>query len=118
MTFSVGSLVKARGRERVVLPDSIDDLLVLRPLGGSDDEIVGIDTPLELVTPASYDLPALTQVRDYHFAHVPRDAVGLGFRTSGRSFPSFDLVGFERRPYRPAPLRKLRKLEPVWPLEN
>lgn len=45
MTFTVGSLVKARGREWVVLPDSTDDLLVLRPLGGSDDEITGIWTP-------------------------------------------------------------------------
>ena len=32
-SFSVGSLVKARGREWVVLPDSTHDLLVLRPLG-------------------------------------------------------------------------------------
>ena len=57
MTYTVGSLVKARGREWVVLPDSTDDLLVLRPLGGSDDEIAGIYIPLEPVTPATFDLP-------------------------------------------------------------
>src|SRR5512132_4357323 len=33
MSFTVGSLVRARGREWVVLPDSDDDLLLLRPLG-------------------------------------------------------------------------------------
>ncbi len=33
MTFAVGSLVKARDREWVVLPESTDDLLVLRPAG-------------------------------------------------------------------------------------
>ena len=34
MPFSVGSLVKARGREWVVLPESADNLLVLRPFRG------------------------------------------------------------------------------------
>ena len=37
-TYAVGSLVAARGREWVVLPDSTDDFLVLRPLGGTDDD--------------------------------------------------------------------------------
>jgi len=32
VTFAVGSLVRARGREWVVLPDSGADLLMLRPL--------------------------------------------------------------------------------------
>jgi hypothetical protein len=37
MTFAVGSLVKARGREWVVLPESADDLLVVR--FGEDDPL-------------------------------------------------------------------------------
>ena len=32
MSFAVGSLVKARGREWVVLPESDEQMLVLRPL--------------------------------------------------------------------------------------
>ena len=32
MSFAVGSLVKARGREWVVLPETKDDLLMVRPL--------------------------------------------------------------------------------------
>jgi len=32
MRFAVGSLVKARGREWVVLPESDEQMLVLRPL--------------------------------------------------------------------------------------
>ena len=39
MTYAVGSLVKARGREWVVLPESNEELLVVRPLGGTDDEV-------------------------------------------------------------------------------
>jgi hypothetical protein len=33
-TYAPGSLVTARGREWVVLPESEADMLVLRPLGG------------------------------------------------------------------------------------
>ena len=55
--FSVGSLVKAGGREWVMLPESEEDLLVLRLLGGTDDEIAGIYLPLETVEPAFLACP-------------------------------------------------------------
>ena len=113
MTFSVGSLVKARGREWVVLPDSTDDLLVLRPLGGSDDEIAGIYLPLESVSPATFDLPDPTQVGDYRSARMLRDAVRLGFRSSAGPFRSFARIGFEPRPYQLVPLLMALKLDPV-----
>ena len=54
MNHAVGSLVRARGREWVVLPESDDDVLVLRPLGGTDDEIAGILTELETIEPATF----------------------------------------------------------------
>lgn len=57
MTYAVGSLVKARGREWVVLPESEEDMLVLRPLGGTEDEVTGIFLPLEGVETATFDLP-------------------------------------------------------------
>ena len=47
MAYAVGALVQTRGREWVVLPDSTDDFLLLRPLGGTDQEIAGIYLPLE-----------------------------------------------------------------------
>ena len=40
VTFAPGNLVKARGREWVVLPDSTSQLLMVRPIGGLDDEVV------------------------------------------------------------------------------
>ena len=113
MTFTVGSLVKARGREWVVLPDSPDDLLVLRPLGGSDDEITGIWTPLEPVTPATFDLPDPAQVGDYRSARLLRDAVRLGFRSSAGPFRCFARIGFEPRPYQLVPLLMALKLDPI-----
>ncbi len=55
--YAVGSLIKARGREWVVLPGSEDDLLMVRPLGGTEDEATGLLLPLEKVEPAHFDLP-------------------------------------------------------------
>ena len=65
MSYAVGSLVKARGREWVVLPESEEDLLMIRPLGGTEDEVTGIFLPLETVEPATFALPDTTQIGDY-----------------------------------------------------
>ncbi len=111
--FHVGSLVKARGREWVVLPESEADLLVLRPLGGTEDEIAGIYLPLEKVEPASFALPDPTQVGDYRSARLLRDAVRLGFRSSAGPFRSFARLAFEPRPYQLLPLLMALKLDPV-----
>jgi len=113
MTFSVGSLVKTRGREWVVLPDSDDDLLMLRPLGGTDAEITGIYLPLEKVEPATFALPDPTQVGDYRSARLLRDAVRLGFRSSAGPFRSFARLAFGPRPYQLVPLMMALKLDPV-----
>ena len=44
-----GNLIHARGREWVVLPDSTDELLIARPVGGLDEEVTGILTAIEPV---------------------------------------------------------------------
>ena len=113
MTFTVGSLVKTRGREWVVLPDSDDELLMLRPLGGTDDEIAGIYLPLEKVEPATFALPDPAQVGDYRSARLLRDAVRLGFRSSAGPFRSFARLAFGPRPYQLLPLMMALKLDPV-----
>ena len=47
MPYAVGSLARAPSREWVVLPESQDDFLILRPLGGTKDEVTGICSSLE-----------------------------------------------------------------------
>ena len=42
--FTIGNLVRARGREWVVQPDSAQDWLRLRPLGGADNDIIAVDS--------------------------------------------------------------------------
>jgi superfamily II DNA or RNA helicase len=113
MSFAVGSLVRARGREWVVLPRSASDLLVVRPLGGTDDEITGLYLPLEPVEPAQFALPDPELPGDYRSSRLLRDAVRLGFRSSAGPFRSFGSIAVEPRPYQLVPLLMALKLDPV-----
>lgn len=113
MTFSVGSLVRSRGREWVVLPDSTDEMLLLRPLGGANEEIAGVLTDLETVVPAQFSLPDPTRVGDYRSARLLRDALRLGFRSSAGPFRSFGHLAVEPRPYQLVPLLMALRLDPV-----
>src|SRR6202171_1022642 len=104
MCFAIGSLVKARVREWVVLPESDEQMLVLRPLGGTEDEVTGIYVPLEPVEPAQFDLPDPSRVGDFSSCRLLRDAVRLGFRSSAGPFRSFAQLAVEPRPYQLVPL--------------
>src|SRR4051812_12691917 len=113
MSFAVGSLVRARGREWVVMPETADDLVVARPLGGSEDEGAGIYLPLEQVEPASFPLPDPTRLGDYRSCRLLRDALRLGFRSSAGPFRSFARLAVEPRPYQLVPLLMALRLDPV-----
>ncbi|MCG8365676.1 MAG: DEAD/DEAH box helicase [Pseudanabaenales cyanobacterium] len=113
MSFAVGSLVKARDREWVVLPESTEEMLILRPLGGTEDEVTGIFLPLESVEPAQFELPNPSKLGDYRSCRMLRDAVRLGFRSSAGPFRSFGKLAVEPRPYQLVPLLMALKLEPV-----
>lgn len=113
MPFAVGALVKARGREWVVLPDSTSDLLILRPLGGTEEETTGIYLPLETVDHAQFSLPDPTRIGDHRSCRLLRDALRLGFRASTGPFRSLAGIAVEPRPYQVVPLLMALKLEPV-----
>lgn len=106
--FTAGSLVRARGREWVVLPESYSDadpeLLVLRPLGATDAETAGILPALEEVVPATFAPPDPTQPGDARSASLLRDALRLGFRSSAGPFRSFGQLSVDPRPYQLVPL--------------
>lgn len=113
MNYSVGSLVRARGRDWVVLPESDNELLILRPLGGTDLEIAGVLLSLEHVAPSSFDLPGTKDLGDQRSARMLTDALKLGFRSSAGPFRSFGRLGFDPRPYQFVPLMMALKLDPV-----
>lgn len=99
-----GSLVTARGRDWVVLPESETDLLVLRPLGGSDDDIAAIFPELETVEPASFPPPNLDDLGDASSAGLLRTAMQVGFRSSAGPFRSLAQIAVEPRAYQLVPL--------------
>ena len=104
MSFATGALVRARGREWVVLPGSTEDLVLVRPLGGTDDEETGILAELEVVEPATFDLPDPALVGDFRSSRLLRDALRLGFRSSAGPFRSFGAIAVEPRAYQLVPL--------------
>ncbi|WP_282699376.1 helicase-related protein [Streptomyces sp. CC219B] len=102
--YAVGSLVHARGREWVVLPDSTEDLLVLRPLGGADVDIAGVLPGLETVVPATFAPPTPGDLGDQHTAGLLRTALRIGFRAGAGPFRSLASIAVDPRPYQLVPL--------------
>ncbi|MFG3110686.1 helicase-related protein [Streptomyces tendae] len=102
--FAVGSLVHARGREWVVLPDSTPELLRLRPLGGTDDDIAGVLPALETVEHARFAPPSASDLGDQQAAGLLRSALRIGFRSSAGPFRSLAGISVEPRPYQLVPL--------------
>ena len=104
--FQTGTLVKARDREWVVLPENRSDLLKLRPLGGSDDDATFIYLPLEPTPPtqATFDLPDPSKPGSQSSAVLLRDALRLKLRAGAGPFRSFGNLAVEPRAYQLVPL--------------
>lgn len=116
MSYEIGSLVRARGREWVVLAETAQetDTLVVRPLGGTDDEITGIHLPLEPVEPARFAPPDPHGELGNHLScGLLREAVRLGFRSAAGPFRSLARIAVEPRPYQLVPLLMALKQDPV-----
>jgi superfamily II DNA or RNA helicase len=104
-TYEIGTLVTARGREWVVLPQSkAPDFLVLRPLGGGDDEVAGVFPKLEQVKPATFAAPDPEDVGPATSAGLLRTALRIGFRASAGPFRSLARLAVEPRAYQLVPL--------------
>ncbi|MDT5024631.1 MAG: hypothetical protein QOE61_1057 [Micromonosporaceae bacterium] len=102
-SFPIGSLVAARGRDWVVLPGSDDEFLILRPLGGGDDDIAGVFID-EGITHATFVAPSPEDLGDDRSARLLRDALRIGFRSTGGPFRSLANLAVYPRPYQLVPL--------------
>ena len=104
--FKPGDLVRARGREWVVLPEIRADLVKLRPLGGAEDDATLIYLPLEPEppVPATFDLPNPHAPGSQEAALLLRDALRLKLRAGAGPFRSFGNLNVEPRAYQLVPL--------------
>lgn len=112
-TFTPGSLVHARGREWVVLPDSTDEMLLVRPLGGLDDEVTGILKGVESITETTFGLPNPKRPGSHHACRLLRDAARLSTRAAAGPFRCFGRIAVEPRPYQLVPLLMAMRLDTV-----
>ncbi|WP_328976043.1 DEAD/DEAH box helicase [Streptomyces canus] len=104
LTYTAGSLVAARGREWVVLPESAADMLVLRPLGGSEDDIAAVFPSFEDVRHAEFAAPSAADLGDQRAAGLLRTALRIGFRSGAGPFRSLASIAVEPRAYQLVPL--------------
>lgn len=110
---SPGTLVRARGREWLVLPESSDEQLMVRPLGGLDEECTAILPAIEPVESASFSLPSRQDQGDFASGRLLRDAARLSTRAAAGPFRSFGRIAVEPRSYQLVPLMMGLKLDPV-----
>jgi superfamily II DNA or RNA helicase len=112
MVFSPGDLVRARGREWVVLPAPADGLLRVRPLSGSDEDAQVIVPSLESqpIKPARFAPPTLDRLDTQEGAQLLADALRLSLRRGAGPFRSAAHLGVEPRAYQLVPLMMALKL--------
>lgn len=102
--YPAGSLVNARGRDWLVLPGSPSDALLVRPLGGHEDETTVLLPGVDDFTTATFDQPTVDDRGDASRARLLRDALRLSFRASGGPFRSFARLAVTPRNYQLVPL--------------
>ena len=108
-----GTLINACGREWVVLPESTDALLIVRPVGGLDEEVTGILPSVEPVESATFRLPTRDDLGDFSSGQLLREAARLSTRAAAGPFRSFGRIAAEPRPYQLVPLMMALRLDPV-----
>jgi superfamily II DNA or RNA helicase len=115
--FQPGKLVSLRGRDWIVLPSEDRDLLVIKPLGGSEDEIAGIYLPLNVETDrpvdATFSNPSKEDLSDISTARLLYDSARLAFRNGAGPFRSLAKLSFRPRSYQMVPLIMALRQEKV-----
>ncbi|HOW24508.1 MAG TPA: helicase-related protein [Bacteroidales bacterium] len=103
-----GTLVSFRGREWIVLPSDNPDLTLLKPLGGSDDEITGVYLPLNIpqdaIRDATFRIPQVGDLNDFETGKLLFEATRLSFRHASGPFRCMGKLSFRPRSYQIIPL--------------
>lgn len=112
-----GKLVTLRGRDWVVLPSDDPDLLMVKPLGGSDDEATGIYLPFEITHDSPQDArfapPTPEDLGDITTAKLLFESARLAFRNGAGPFRALAKLSFRPRAYQLIPLIMALRQETV-----
>lgn len=110
--FSPGDLVRARGREWIVLPSPGEGLLKVRPLSGTDSDAQVLAPTLEAspIVPATFGAPTAERLDTQEGAQLLADALRLSLRRGAGPFRSAAHLGVEPRAYQLVPLMMALKL--------
>ncbi|NVN97046.1 DEAD/DEAH box helicase, partial [Candidatus Nomurabacteria bacterium] len=115
--FQPGKLVTFRDRDWVVLPSDDPDLVILKPMGGSDDEITAVYLPLQIpgdaIKEARFPNPTVEDIDDFQSAKMLFDATRLSFRNASGPFRCMGKLSFRPRAYQVVPLVMSLKQEVV-----
>ena len=115
--YQPGKLVSLRGRDWIVLPSDDPDLLVVKPLGGSDEEIAGVYLPLQIHTDqpheTTFQAPSKEDLGDISTARLLYDSARLAFRNGAGPFRSLAKLSFRPRSYQMVPLIMALRQESV-----
>jgi superfamily II DNA or RNA helicase len=113
-----GKLIKARGREWVVLPSDDKQILNIKPLGGSVQESTSIFLPFdfanEKIEEVYFPLPSKDLIGDFTSANLLYNAIRLSFREASGPFRCLGKLNFTPRAYQMIPLiMALKQVGPV-----
>lgn len=106
--FTRGSLVKFRERPWVVLPSEDIDVVLLKPLGGTDEEITGVFKSIllaeEKIETYNFIKPDVNDLGDFTSAKLLYNASRLSFRNAAGPFRCLGKLSFRPRSYQMVPL--------------
>ena len=120
MDYKTGTLIEFRNRPWVVQQSGDDDLMIIKPLGGTDAETIGLSLPLygdELqIHSYNFRRPTAEDIGKNSYkasAKVLYNACRLSFRDIAGPFQCLGKLSFEPRPYQMVPLILALKQERI-----
>jgi superfamily II DNA or RNA helicase len=119
----IGSIVSYREREWIVLPSEDPEVLVLRPIGGTEREKCGVHLklvqtlgytlPFERVKEASFPQPSPLHSSDHSAVKLLLESACLLLRDGAAPFRSMGRLSIRPRPYQLVPLIMALRQETV-----
>lgn len=113
-----GTVVRFRGRDWVVVPSGGPEVILLRPIGGTDADLAGVyrpflDAGLEVVSESRFPAPNPQQVGDHVAGRLLSDAVRLLLRDGAAPLRCLGRIGFRPRAYQFVPVIMALRQDPV-----